>query len=114
LPEEADLIQPHYTFSNPQLVPEYSHSVPGYEYRYAPQEYVPTTQGLMLDSLPAHVFVALPQTGEIVWVNNRYLTYRGQTVAELYENLWGPGKAKVKAAAGQGKGRAFGVTDTFF
>jgi nitrogen-specific signal transduction histidine kinase/CheY-like chemotaxis protein len=46
-------------------------------------------KGLMLDSLPAHVFVALPQTGEIVWVNNRYLTYRGQTVAELYENPWG-------------------------
>lgn len=46
-------------------------------------------KGLMLDSLPAHVFVALPQTGEIVWVNNRYLTYRGQTVRELYEDPWG-------------------------
>ena len=46
-------------------------------------------KGLMLDSLPAHVFVALPQTGEIVWVNNRYLTYRGQTVPELYEDPWG-------------------------
>jgi signal transduction histidine kinase/CheY-like chemotaxis protein len=46
-------------------------------------------KGLMLDSLPAHVFVALPPTGEIVWVNNRYLTYRGQTVPELYEDPWG-------------------------
>ncbi|QSZ29649.1 hypothetical protein DSL72_004165 [Monilinia vaccinii-corymbosi] len=46
-------------------------------------------KGLMLDSLPAHVFVALPQTGEIVWVNNRYLTYRGQTVSELYQDPWG-------------------------
>ena len=46
-------------------------------------------KGLMLDSLPAHVFVALPQTGEIVWVNNRYLTYRGQTVPELYADPWG-------------------------
>jgi len=46
-------------------------------------------KGLMLDSLPAHVFVALPQTGEIVWVNSRYLTYRGQTVSELYEDPWG-------------------------
>jgi PAS domain S-box-containing protein len=46
-------------------------------------------KGLMLDSLPAHVFVALPQTGEIVWVNSRYLTYRGQTVPELYEDPWG-------------------------
>jgi signal transduction histidine kinase len=46
-------------------------------------------KGLMLDSLPAHVFVALPPTGEIVWVNNRYLTYRGQTVPELYQDPWG-------------------------
>lgn len=45
-------------------------------------------KGLMLDSLPAHVFVALPQTGEIVWVNSRYLTYRGQTVPQLYEDPW--------------------------
>jgi nitrogen-specific signal transduction histidine kinase/CheY-like chemotaxis protein len=45
-------------------------------------------KGLMLDSLPAHVFVALPQTGEIVWVNNRYLTYRGQTVGDLFRDPW--------------------------
>ncbi len=43
---------------------------------------------LMLDTLPAHLFVALPQTGEIVWVNNRYLTYRGQTVADLHMDPW--------------------------
>jgi nitrogen-specific signal transduction histidine kinase len=43
---------------------------------------------LMLDTLPAHLFVALPGTGEIVWVNNRYLTYRGQTVADLYQDPW--------------------------
>lgn len=46
-------------------------------------------KGLMLDALPAHVFVALPQTGEIVWVNSRYLSYRGQTVADLAEDPWG-------------------------
>ncbi|KAI9746045.1 MAG: hypothetical protein M1818_000726 [Claussenomyces sp. TS43310] len=44
---------------------------------------------LMLDTLPAHLFVALPQTGEIVWVNNRYLTYRGRTLEELFEDPWG-------------------------
>lgn len=44
---------------------------------------------LMLDTLPAHLFVALPQSGEIVWVNNRYLTYRGQTVSDLKEDPWG-------------------------
>ena len=57
-----------------------------------PQDMPPPSdrlKGLMLDSLPAHVFVALPQTGEIVWVNNRYLTYRGQSVPELYEDPWG-------------------------
>ncbi|ROT39371.1 hsp90-like protein [Sodiomyces alkalinus F11] len=46
-------------------------------------------KGLILDSLPAHVFVALPQTGEVVWVNSRYLTYRGQTVADLAADPWG-------------------------
>ncbi|KFA49587.1 hypothetical protein S40293_06641 [Stachybotrys chartarum IBT 40293] len=46
-------------------------------------------KGLMLDTLPCHVFVALPQTGEIVWVNSRYLTYRGQTVADLAVDPWG-------------------------
>lgn len=57
-----------------------------------PQDMPPPSdrlKGLMLDSLPAHVFVALPQTGEIVWVNNRYLTYRGQSVPQLYEDPWG-------------------------
>jgi PAS domain-containing protein len=46
-------------------------------------------KGLMLDTLPAHVFVALPQTGEIVWVNSRYLSYRGQTIADLMSDPWG-------------------------
>lgn len=46
-------------------------------------------KGLMLDSLPAHVFVALPQTGEIVWVNSRYLAYRGQTAGDLAADPWG-------------------------
>ena len=45
-------------------------------------------KGLIIESLPAHVFVALPQTGEIVWVNNRYLTYRGQTISDLHEDPW--------------------------
>lgn len=46
-------------------------------------------KGLILDSLPAHVFVALPQTGEIVWVNSRYLSYRGQTAVDLAADPWG-------------------------
>ncbi|KAL1883087.1 hypothetical protein VTK73DRAFT_10013 [Phialemonium thermophilum] len=46
-------------------------------------------KGLILDSLPAHVFVALPQTGEIVWVNSRFLSYRGQTSKDLAADPWG-------------------------
>ncbi|KAI0596059.1 hypothetical protein F4775DRAFT_329356 [Biscogniauxia sp. FL1348] len=46
-------------------------------------------KGLMLDLLPVHVFVALPLNGEIVWVNSRYLSYRGQTLANLVANPWG-------------------------
>lgn len=46
-------------------------------------------KGLILDSLPAHVFVALPHTGEIVWVNSRFLTYRGKTSADLASDPWG-------------------------
>ncbi|KAF7548994.1 hypothetical protein G7046_g8483 [Stylonectria norvegica] len=45
-------------------------------------------KGLILDSLPTHVFVALPGTGEIVWVNSRYLSYRGQTVKDLVVDPW--------------------------
>jgi PAS domain S-box-containing protein len=45
-------------------------------------------KGIMLDSLPMHIFIALPPTGEIVWVNNRYLTYRGQSVKDLHEDPW--------------------------
>lgn len=46
-------------------------------------------QTLILDALPAHVFVALPQTGEIVWVNSRFLSYRGLNVASLVQDPWG-------------------------
>ncbi|KAI3328044.1 hypothetical protein HD806DRAFT_484844 [Xylariaceae sp. AK1471] len=45
-------------------------------------------KGLMLDLLPVQVFVAWPMNGEIVWVNSRYLTYRGQTLADLVADPW--------------------------
>lgn len=41
---------------------------------------------LILDSLPAQLFVAGLPGGGIVWVNSRYIAYRGQTLAELYED----------------------------
>ncbi|TQS36784.1 hypothetical protein Golomagni_02757, partial [Golovinomyces magnicellulatus] len=46
-------------------------------------------KGILLDSLPLHLFIAMPPTGEIVWVNSRYLTYRGQSIDNLHENPWG-------------------------
>ncbi|KAI1822365.1 hsp90-like protein [Xylaria intraflava] len=45
-------------------------------------------KSLMLDLLPVQVFVAWPMSGEIVWVNSRYLVYRGQTLADLIADPW--------------------------
>ncbi|KAI1438677.1 hsp90-like protein [Xylaria sp. CBS 124048] len=45
-------------------------------------------KSLMLDLVPVQIFVAWPMTGEIVWVNSRYLTYRGQTLADLVADPW--------------------------
>jgi len=57
-----------------------------------PPDYMPPpsdrVKGIMLDSLPLHIFIALPPTGEMVWVNSRYLTYRGQSVKDLHEDPW--------------------------
>ncbi|CAJ2511488.1 Uu.00g071130.m01.CDS01 [Anthostomella pinea] len=58
----------------------------------APASMPPPTdrlKGLMLDLLPVQVFVALPVNGEIVWVNSKYLSYRGQTLADLIADPWG-------------------------
>ncbi|OWP05620.1 hypothetical protein B2J93_1669 [Marssonina coronariae] len=58
----------------------------------APPDYMPPpsdrVKGIMLDSLPMHIFIALPPTGEMVWVNSRYLAYRGQSVKDLHEDPW--------------------------
>ena len=48
---------------------------------------------LILDSLPVHVFVAaIPEEKtwdkNMVWVNSRFLSYRGQTPAELAADHW--------------------------
>ncbi|KAL5606667.1 hypothetical protein BROUX41_003064 [Berkeleyomyces rouxiae] len=46
-------------------------------------------KSLILDSLPAQVFVAMPLTGEIMWVNSRYLSYRGLSVQDLAADPYG-------------------------
>ncbi|KUJ15295.1 uncharacterized protein LY89DRAFT_588434 [Mollisia scopiformis] len=60
-------------------------SAPASDYMPPPSDRV---KSIMLDSLPMHIFIALPPTGEIVWVNSRYLTYRGQSVKDLHEDPW--------------------------
>jgi hypothetical protein len=85
LPEEADLIQPHYTYSNPEVVPEYSHPVPGYEYRYAPQEYVPTTQGV---ANPYEVFLKCSECAYSATVATPLATYYGKEHGEFTPCVW--------------------------
>ncbi|CAZ83080.1 unnamed protein product [Tuber melanosporum] len=42
----------------------------------------------IIDSIPVHVFTALPHNGETTWVNARMLDYRGSTVEELIKGPW--------------------------
>lgn len=66
----------------PRSTPSRSESLPA----NPPEMALPTDKlkDLILDSLPAQLFVALPGGGGIVWVNSRYLAYRGQSLAELH------------------------------
>lgn len=65
-----------------RAMPSRSESLPA----NSPEMAFPTDKlkDLILDSLPAQLFVALPGAGGIVWVNSRYLAYRGQSLAELH------------------------------
>ncbi|RKF79514.1 putative hsp90-like protein [Golovinomyces cichoracearum] len=69
-----------HSYSSPAIEPASSAYMP------PPSDRV---KGILLDSLPLHLFIAMPPTGEIVWVNSRYLTYRGQSIDNLHENPWG-------------------------
>ncbi|KAI5928321.1 hypothetical protein F4810DRAFT_706217 [Camillea tinctor] len=84
LPPSTPLLSKPTTQSS---IPSRPGSAPGPQVSMLP----PTDRlkGLMLDLLPVHVFVALPLNGEIVWVNSRYLSYRGQTLDDLVANPWG-------------------------
>src|SRR5207302_2964066 len=42
----------------------------------------------IIDSIPVHVFTALPHTGETTWVNARMLAYRGSTVEGFMKGPW--------------------------
>jgi PAS domain S-box-containing protein len=40
------------------------------------------------DSIPVHVFTAIPDTGQITWVNARMLAYRGITAEQFLKGPW--------------------------
>lgn len=42
----------------------------------------------IVDSIPVHVFTAVPGTGAISWVNARMLAYRGFTSEQFMRNPW--------------------------
>jgi PAS domain S-box-containing protein len=42
----------------------------------------------IIDSIPVHVFTAIPDTGQITWVNARMLRYRGVTAEEFLQAPW--------------------------
>ncbi|KAJ2898759.1 histidine kinase hhk2p [Zalerion maritima] len=48
-----------------------------------------TLRVIILDLLPLQIFVAKPQTGEIAWVNSRFLSYRGQNIGGLASDPYG-------------------------
>lgn len=42
----------------------------------------------IIDSIPVHVFTAMPHTGKTTWVNARMLAYRGTSVEEFMKGPW--------------------------
>ncbi|KZF25234.1 hypothetical protein L228DRAFT_244028 [Xylona heveae TC161] len=42
----------------------------------------------IIDSIPVQIFTAAPRTGALTWVNSKFLTYRGLTVAQFSEDPW--------------------------
>jgi len=40
------------------------------------------------DSIPVHVFTAVPDSGQITWVNARMLAYRGISAAQFLKSPW--------------------------
>ncbi|KAI9801457.1 MAG: hypothetical protein M1833_002689 [Piccolia ochrophora] len=42
----------------------------------------------IIDAIPVQIFTAGPQTGNISWVNSKFLAYRGQTVEDFLNDPW--------------------------
>ena len=57
----------------------------------ATYEMPPPSERLMrtiIDAVPVQIFTAAPQTGNITWVNSKFLTYQGHTVQEFKKDPW--------------------------
>jgi PAS domain S-box-containing protein len=42
----------------------------------------------IIDSLPVQIFTAAPGTGDLTWVNSRFLVYRGQDRCQILHDPW--------------------------
>lgn len=42
----------------------------------------------IIDSLPVQIFTAAPNTGELTWVNSKFLVYRGQDSQQILHDPW--------------------------
>ncbi|EON67880.1 hypothetical protein W97_07377 [Coniosporium apollinis CBS 100218] len=42
----------------------------------------------IIDSLPVQIFTAKPDTGELTWVNSKFLVYRGQDSRQAIQDPW--------------------------
>ncbi|KAI9703967.1 MAG: hypothetical protein M1820_005749 [Bogoriella megaspora] len=51
----------------------------------------------IIDALPVQVFTATPGTGDLTWVNTKFLVYRGQNAKEVLEQPWDAVHAEDKA-----------------
>ncbi|GAM86667.1 hypothetical protein ANO11243_046840 [Dothideomycetidae sp. 11243] len=55
------------------------------------QEMPPPSERLLrtiIDSLPVQIFTAAPGTGELTWVNSKFLVYRGQDSRQVLKDPW--------------------------
>nr|POE48047.1 peroxide stress-activated histidine kinase mak1 [Quercus suber] len=42
----------------------------------------------IIDSVPVQIFTATPNTGQLSWVNSKYLIYRGQETRQVLQEPW--------------------------
>lgn len=63
----------------------------GAQYPQGEEAMPPPSERLLrtiIDSLPVQIFTAAPETGELTWVNSKFLVYRGQEPQHILNNPW--------------------------